>query len=242
MDGLIMDAVHIKESEKHRYKEKIWYLPQSRFCFSPVVRMPGISNTPFQSNHYLTLGNFGNPEKISDAFAKIWAQIMLQVPQSRLKLKHQYWEDVELKKSLLKIFVDAGVEPGRIEFYGASKYDVYLQAYAEIDLVLDTFPFTGGTTSCEALWLGIPVVSMLGATAASRQTASILEAIDEKKLIATDVNRMVEIVKQFAINPEQFIKFKNSIRSQIQKSSLSNGELFATQFHEVLKKIKVSDV
>jgi len=238
MDGLITDDTHVRGADLHHYSEKIWYLPNSRFCFSPAISVQNISDAPYGKNHYLTLGNFGNPAKISDECANHWAHILLAIPNARLKLKHQFWEDQPLKKSLLDVFVNMGVEPGRVEFYGASKYDGYLQSYADIDVMLDTFPFTGGTTTCEALWMGVPVVTMEGPFSASRQTASLLRAIDEKQWIAPDLAGLIQIIQGLVTSPEQLKTFKATIREKIQKSSLGDGQLFAKNFYHILNDIK----
>jgi protein O-GlcNAc transferase len=238
MDGQITDRWHIEESRSFVGSEKIWHLPNSRFCFLPPMSLPEIADAPMFSNHYITFGYFGNPSKISASCTNIWGQILLAFPGSRLKLKHHHWNDSSLKKSLLKIWIEMGVEPGRIEFYGSGKYDVYLESFAEIDFILDSYPFTGATTTCEALWMGVPVLTIPGSFPATRQGLSILQAINEEHWIFQDLQQLIACVKEVHSQPSSLVQFKQSIRSKIQQSSLGNGAKFAENFYKLLGLIQ----
>ncbi len=238
IDGQITDVAHIHEAEVSLYPEKIWYLPGSRFSFLPAINLPEIADFPMLSNHYITFGNVGNPCKISPSCANIWGQVLLAFPNARLKLKHQLWDDLLLKKSVLKIWTDMGVEPGRIEFYTSSQYDVYIEFFTEIDFILDSYPFSGGTTTCEALWMGVPVLTIPGFFPASRQGVSILQTLDEDQWVFKDVNQLIQFVKNINDNPYSMSDFKRNIRSKIKRSTVGNGSEFAQNFNKILSLIK----
>jgi predicted O-linked N-acetylglucosamine transferase (SPINDLY family) len=241
MDGQITDRWHMEVSEFFLGPDKIWHLPNSRFCFLPPVNLPEICNAPMLSNHYITFGNFGNPCKISATCANTWGQVLLAFPGSRLKLKHQLWNDSSLKKSMLNIWAEMGVEPGRIEFYGSSKYDIYLESFSEIDFILDSYPFAGATTTCEDLWMGVPVLTMPGSFPAARQGVSILKALNENRWIVQDLQQLIDCIKNVHDHPSSLAQFKQSIKSKIQESTLGNGAQFAKDFYKLLGLI-VSDL
>ena len=235
MDYVITDRHHVHGDEHHCFSEKVIELPLTRFCFMLPMDAPNIAPAPYIANNYLTFGSFANPAKISKACATIWGETLRAFPNSRLKLRHQQWDDDGLRSALLKELTDMGIAPGRIEYYGHAKYDRYLSAYADIDLILDTEPFTGGTTTCEALWMGVPVITWGGTIPANRQGISILHAIDETFWIAkdkADVNRIVQSVIQ---SPDLLRDFKSRIRDKIAQSPLGNGKLFAKNFYELLR-------
>jgi predicted O-linked N-acetylglucosamine transferase (SPINDLY family) len=190
------------------------------------------------SNHYITFGNFSHPCKISATCANAWGQVLMAFPGSRLKLKHQLWDDSSLKKSILNIWTEMGVEPGRIEFYGSSKYDVYLESFSEIDFILDSYPFAGATTTCEALWMGVPVLTMPGSFPAALQGVSILKTLNQDRWIVQDLQQLIACIKDVHDHPSSLAQFKQSIRSKIQESTLGNGAQFAEDFYKLLGLIR----
>lgn len=237
MDALITDAAHVPEEERSRFCEKVYYLPHSRFCFAAPIALPAIAQAPCETNGYLTFGSVANPAKISDACLDLWGEILNAVPTARLKLRHRDWNDRVLRTPLLERWQKAGIASGRIEFYGDTKYDQYLQSYADIDIVLDTHPFAGGTTTCEALMMGVPVLTLHGTTPAARQGASILQSIGHPQWIATTPKDMVEKICTLSEAPEALREFKASVRERFASAPIGNGALFAKNFHHALTEI-----
>lgn len=238
MDGLISDKVHIRPDEHEQYSEHVWYLPSSRFCFKPHWELPNLTAPPVIQNHYITFGNYGNPVKISSECGEIWGNILLAVPGSRLKLKHALWNDIEIREKFLTRWLAMGIQPGRIEFHGGSPYDSYIREYGDIDLVLDSYPFTGGTTSFEALWMGVPILTRQADSPASRQTASILKAIGETRYLLSSTNEAIELINQLLENPQTLSLFKQNIRQKLRSTSVGEPTIFAKQFFEILCRIQ----
>lgn len=230
MDYIFTDQHHVHVSEHEQYSEKVIYFPTTRFCFRLPMDAPDILPAPMETNGYLTLGSFSNPAKISGECVALWGQILCALPHARLKLRHKHWDDDALRQSLLNELKSIGVAQGRIEFYGEAKYNRYLAAYQEVDVILDTSPFSGGTTTCEALWMGVPVLTCAGQTPASRQGVSILNAVNEPAWIVDTAEQAIHILKQLADSPDIMSEFKLNIRHKFLESPLGNGQLFAQQF------------
>ncbi len=241
MDYIITDKAHAPQSENNLYTEKVIYLPGTRFNFSKPIFDANISDAPFIKNGYITFGCFSNTNKLSDECLQLWGSILMVIPSSRLKLRHQNLSDPKLKSGISESFSKLGIAPGRIEFYPNEKYDSYLNAYSEIDVMLDTLPFTGGTTTCESLWMGVPVLTLKGNFPAARQTASILESINETLWIANSKDQYLDIAKRISNQPAEFVNFRKNCREIIAKSSLGNSKLFAKDFFDCLLEIKNLD-
>jgi protein O-GlcNAc transferase len=237
MDYLFTDEIHTHPSEHANYAEKIVYFPTTRFCFRLPMEAPAIVPAPLESNGYVTLGSFANPAKISEDCVLFWGKIMLALPTARLKLRHQQWDDDTLRQSLLSECVSIGIAPGRIEFYGHAKYDRYLASHQEIDVILDTPPFSGGTTTCEALWMGVPVITIPSQIPAGRQGVSILHALYESFWVVPDAEHAIALLKTLQKNPQRLREFKGTIRDTLRSSPLGDGKLFAKQFAKMLHGI-----
>ena len=237
IDYVLTDERHVPHSAQHLYSEKIAYIEDLRFCFSEPIHSPRLASPPVISNGYLTFGSFANPAKISDACLKFWCSALVAIPNSRLRLQHKQWVDLLLQKEVLDEMSNHGVSVGRIEFHGCVKYDEYMEAYSRIDLVLDTLPFTGGTTTCEALWAGVPVLTVEGGAASSRQSAAILRSLGFDGFVASSVQQGLEVLKDIASNVSALVRFKEEVRGRISKSVLGDPTRFAKNFKDAIEKI-----
>ena len=171
-----MDEVLVPKysSSYSLFTEDIHYLPNSRWCYRPVPWMPPV---PFQppclQTGYITFGSFNTSSKLNKNLLKCWAKILTNIPNSHLYLKNYQLEDSSLRQIILTLFNSYGIDSSRICLEGPSTHSDLLLAYSNVDIALDTFPFNGGLTSCEALWLGLPLVSLtlvdVAANMAARQ-------------------------------------------------------------------------
>lgn len=244
IDFLLTDKNHISEADVINTCESIHYIDNSRFCFAPPIEAPTISPMPSIENGYITFGSFANPSKISNASLSTWLGVLKYLPNSRLKLVHRYWLDTVLQEKLLSTLTDMNIPRGRIEFYGHHQYEEYLHFYTQIDFILDTLPFAGGTTTCEALWMGVPVFTVEGLSPAARQSAAILRSLNEDHWIVTDSESIIDKINQIENDPSIINSFKSNIRGKFNNCSLGNGNIFAGNFHKSLIemwKLKFSD-
>ena len=172
MDWFLTDRWETPDGFERHYTERLLRLPDGYVCYAPPVHAPDVGTLPALARGHVTLGCFNNIAKITPQVIATWAAILHRIPGARLVLKtHQFSED-ETADAFRGAFAARGVAAGRIELRGASAHRAFLDEYNGIDFVLDPFPYSGGLTTCEALWMGVPTLTMPGETFASRHSAS----------------------------------------------------------------------
>ena len=162
----------------------------------------------------------------------LWARLLHAIPHARLLLKWRTLIDAGLRQRVVNTFAEHGIDPARVSCRGASFHADLLHEYADIDIALDPFPFTGGLTSCEALWMGVPVLTWPGATPVSRQTWALLAAIGLPELAARDEHDYLRIAQQLASQPEHLNTLRHSLRARMQASPLMDPAGFARQLED----------
>ncbi|HVN70848.1 MAG TPA: tetratricopeptide repeat protein, partial [Desulfomonilia bacterium] len=181
----------------------------------------------FLTNGHITFGSFNNRAKISPLILKAWASILHALPSSQLIIKATSLSDEQSRRFLLQQFTSEGIAPERVSIhpYRPSKFD-HLLLYNEIDIGLDTFPYNGTTTTCEALWMGVPVATIRGGTHVSRVGSSILACLGMYDLIASSPQDYVDKVVSLAGNLKLLKGMRTSLRERMMKSPLMDSERF----------------
>jgi len=225
MDAVLLDKWHAPEGTEARFVEPIIRLPGGRFCYTPVPYAPEAAPVPpHVSSGRITLGCFNNTTKLNAGVFDVWARILAAVPNSRLALKWRTFQktgqDAGLGQSVRTAFSARGVDPQRIELRGASFHVDLLKEYADIDIALDPFPFTGGLTSCEALWMGVPVVTWPQNRVVSRQTTAFLSAVGLPELAASDADEYVQIATALAGDTNRLKTLRADLRERMRTSPL----------------------
>src|SRR5581483_9494664 len=177
IDYLITDAANVPPAAERWFTEQVVRLPVGRFCYTPPDDAPAVAPPPSRTRGHITFGSFNNVSKITPGVVALWAAVARATPVSRLLLKWRSLGDARERERLLAAFAAAGLEPARLELRPYSPHTAMLAEYADVDIALDPFPFTGGLTSCEALWMGVPVITLPGTRAVSRQTLGLLTQI-----------------------------------------------------------------
>lgn len=234
LDAVLLDKWHAPPGTEAQFVEPVIHLPGGRFCYTPVPWMPSVSPMPVLSTNYITFGSFNNTGKYNSGVLEVWARILDAVPDSRLILKWRTFNDVTLKQSVREVFAKQGICAERIELRGPSFHVDLLNEYAEIDIALDPFPFTGGLTSCEALWMGVPVVTWPQSRVVSRQTFALLSIIGLPELAAADADDYVRIAVALANDREQLQILRDTLRSRMKMSTLCNTVEFARMLEDTL--------
>jgi predicted O-linked N-acetylglucosamine transferase (SPINDLY family) len=232
MDWILADAVSIRPGEEDRFTERVWRLPGTRMCFTPPAGAPDVSPLPADANGHVTFGSFQNLGKINDDVLALWSRGMAQVPGSRLRVQNVQLGEAESQRRFRERLARAGIDPSLASLHGKASRNAYLAAHAEVDLILDTFPYPGGTTTCEALWMGVPTVALAGDTMLARQGESLLEAAGLADWIARDADEYVRLATQGASAPEKLRMLRFGLRVEVAGSRLFDAPRFA---HELAR-------
>lgn len=233
MDAVLLDRWHHTPEIAASFCEQIIDLP-SRFCFQPAPFAPEVATPPVLERGHITFGSFNNTAKLNDTVLSIWATLLHACPESRLVLKWQTLEQPDLCKRILQIFINSGIDPDRIELRGTSFHADLLKEYADIDIALDPFPFCGGLTTCEALWMGVPVVTLPQDRAVSRQSTSILNLIGHPEWVANSPEDYCRIATSLAQNPAELASIRQQLRGAMAASALMDVTKFVQQLEQTL--------
>lgn len=234
IDYIMVDSVGVPAGDEAQFSERVWRVPGTRLCFSTPPDAPPVAKLPMAVNSYVTLGCYQSISKITDEVLVLWARILTESPNTRLRFQNQAMADADTRKSLSDRVIKCGIEPGRFELRVPEDYYSYLGSYASIDFVLDTFPFPGGTTTCEALWMGVPTLTMSGDTLLTRQGTSILTAVGLVDWIAETPEEYVKKALHFATDVVGLALLRAGLREQASQSALFDAKTFARNFEDAL--------
>jgi len=237
MDYILMDGIATQKGDEKHYIEQVIYLPDGRFCYAPPVYAPEVSEPPIISNGYITFGCFNNTAKITAQTIRLWAEILRSVTNSRLVLKWKTLANNDERERFYAAFERLGIERGRIELRTASPHPEMLKEYGDIDIALDPFPFSGGLTSCEALWMGVPVISLFGNTPVSRQSYSFLKLIGLDAFAARNEQQYLDIARQFSEDLGELTLVRAHLRSRMAGSTLCDGTRFTVGLEAAFRTI-----
>jgi len=195
--------------------------PNSYFCFCPNNDCPDVNPLPLFQKNYITFGSFNNYAKINSTILSIWTEILCQVPDSKLMIKTKAMNDQTVRQELENKLAHFGIEAERLILLGPiPSLKKALQTYHQVDIGLDPSPFNGATTTCEALWMGIPVVTLVGKTHSSRMGLSILSTLGLTELIAYTSEQYVDICLKLANDTDYLQQLRASMRERMLASPL----------------------
>jgi len=238
IDYRISDAVCDPPGESGRFhSEELLRLPGTFSCFAPPEQAPPVSAPPSQACGAITFGSFNNPAKITPETVALWAGVLRSIPGSRLLVKGYSLACQGSRKRLEESFVSHGIEPQRLELTGNTpSYRDHLALYGRVDIALDTFPYNGTTTTCEALWMGVPVVTLAGSAHRSRVGASLLHALGLDGLVAHDSGAFVELARALALDQARLKGLRETLRESMAAAPLTDGAGFTRALEETLTR------
>ena len=234
VDYRLTDAIADPEGETDRfYTEKLVRLPDGFLCYGAPSESPDVGELPLLKSGRLTFGCFNNLPKLSASIIALWAQLLKAAPQARLVLKSFGLSAESARRALLERFAAQGITSERIVLLGSeTSFVAHLAKYNEIDVALDVFPYNGVTTTCEALWMGVPVVSLAGRTHPARVGASILGRVGLGELVASTPDEYVRKALSLVANAESLRALRGSIRERMKASPLCNADGFVRALEE----------
>lgn len=214
-------------------------LPMGYHVYRPPQEAPPVAPSPCGRTGELTFACFNNAPKISPAMADLWGRLLVQCPRSRLLLKARAFNDPAVRERILSWILrdKKDLHPDRVRFLPRTvTFQEHLKAYHEADLALDTHPYSGTTTTCEALWMGVPSLTLTGGAPQSRVTASLLQHAGLPQFIARSPREFLLRAAAFTERPQHLASLRSSLRAHLQKTPLLNEAAFAEQFIKALHR------
>ncbi len=220
------------------HSETLIRLPHGFLCYQPDESPPEVSPLPALRSGHVTFGSFNAIKKVNADVIRLWSDILKAVPDSQLVLKSESLDDPKTRERLIDSFAKNGVARDRLELISwlPNRTD-HMALYSRIDIGLDPFPYNGTTTTCEALWMGVPVICMRGDRHASRVSASILQHAGLPECIADSEEELVQLACRLAGDTKQLAELRNSLRSKMQESDLINLPQFTRDLEQVYRQI-----
>jgi len=235
IDYRITDGYANPPGQEELYSEKLLRLPHSLWCYHPPERMPPVSPLPALTNNFLTFGSFNNFNKIDDKCIKLWATIMREIPDSRLVF---VTIPAGISGSrLAEKFVASGVSGTRLSFHGNLPGAEFRQLLQKIDITLDPVTVNGATSTCESLWMGVPVISLVGMRFLERAGLSILNAAGMPEFAVNSAEECVAFIKRIANDLPGLSKLRCAMREKISRSPLMNEALFTRNLESLYRSI-----
>lgn len=199
----------------------------------PVVTIPAVVPPPCLSDGVTTFGSLNNFVKVNEEVRALWADLVASVPGSRLVL---HIKETRARQGLLEFFAERGVSHDRISLIGYQNGPDYMATYGQIDIALDTSPFAGGTTSFDALWMGVPLVTLAGARSSSRGGASILTSLGRPDWIARSPEEYIAIAQRLAADPQALAAIRSGLRAELQASPLMDNAGFTRELEDLYQQ------
>lgn len=238
MDFRILDEVVAPEGGLAELgSEAIIRLPHGFHCYQPPEETPEIGDLPFDRSGVITFGCFNRNPKLSPETLSSWIDILKAVPESRLLLKSKWFLDSTVQDLTIKPFVEAGISEDRIVFLPwKNTTSEGLAIYNEVDITLDPYPYNGTTTTCEAVWMGVPVVSRCGESQVCRTGRSLMRQMGLEEWVASDRADYVEKAVKLAENPQLLRDYRGTLRDRMRRSPLMDGPAFGREMGDALFK------
>ncbi|MGY0715249.1 O-linked N-acetylglucosamine transferase, SPINDLY family protein [Azospirillum argentinense] len=210
------------------HAERLVRLPKGFLAFQPLRFVTARDEPPALANGFVTFGSFNNAAKVTPEVMRVWSAILARVPSARLCLKSRAFGDAPTRERYLRQFAGNGVDPGRVDLLPPMDViDHHLQAYDRIDIGLDPFPYNGTTTTCEALWMGVPVITLAGRHHVARVGASLLTRCGLTEFIATDEAGYIETAVALAGDTGRLAALRRGMTKRMERSALSDHRGFA---------------
>lgn len=220
------------------YSEQVARLDGCFLCFHPHESAPEPAPPAFEQNGFVTFGSFNHLSKISATTVSLWARLLTDVPDSRLVLKALALTDPGTRELFADQFASAGVERDRVDLLPPTvPLSAFLEEYRRIDITLDPVPYNGGTTTCESLWMGVPVISLPGESFCARMGFSILNTVGLGEFVADSPDSYVALAAELAGDHSRLARLRLELRNQVAESPLCDGAGFTENFERVLLDI-----
>jgi predicted O-linked N-acetylglucosamine transferase (SPINDLY family) len=238
VDYRITDAYADPEGEDVRHTEKLVRLATGFFCYAPPADAPEPGEPPMLASGRVTFGSFNNLAKVTPETILLWARVLAAVPQARLVMKAHALGEASARRTVHALFAGNGIDAGRVELLGpVESHGGHLGMYREVDIALDPFPYQGTATTCEALWMGVPVVALAGRTHLSRVSVSVLRRVGLEDLVAATAEEYVRKALELARDAQLLRRLRAELRQRMRASPLLDAAAFARALEAAYRKM-----
>ncbi len=235
-DGLIADPVEIPPEHDATYVERPVRLPDCYVCYHPPTNAPEVPALPSLNGGRFTFGCFNRPAKLNTDVGRAWARILAEVPDSRILMVYGGLGETSTREAIHRVLGEGGVPAERVELVGEGEQIKLLQAYGEVDLALDPFPYSAGVTTLEAMWMGVPTVTFVGDTFAGRHSAAHLTAAGLGSFCAPSVDDYVAMAVDWTRRRDELAQLRAGLRDRVAASPLCDPPRFANNLsHELMR-------
>jgi predicted O-linked N-acetylglucosamine transferase (SPINDLY family) len=229
MDYWLTDDYLHPDNTKELFTEELYRLPVL-YQYPPIEDAPPVAALPAENAGYITFGSFNNPAKVNDEVLCLWAEVLTSVPGSKMLLKYKNWyAQASLQDRVFEQFAACGIEQDRVILAAPPRDTLteHLSRYGDIDIALDPFPFNGSTTTFQALWMGVPVISLAGETFISRAAGSLLHQVELDDLTVDTPEAYVALARDFAGDLDRLRTLRAGLREQVAASPLCDAPAYA---------------
>lgn len=236
IDYILMDPTYVPEGGERWFTEKVVRLPDIRWCYAPPEYAPEVADPPILRRGHITFGCFNNLTKINPDVINLWARVLKAVPGSRLLLNWTTLADPDERQRIEALWKACDIPSDRLELTkGAESHAGVLGEYAGIDVALDPFPFSGCLTTCEVLWMGVPLVTLPNTRPASRQTLGFLSMLGRTEWVAKDPEDYIRIAADLAGDAERLSALRQQQRVRVAASPMCDAPRFARNLEAALR-------
>lgn len=240
MDYILADSITVPEDEEQFYTEKVWRLPETYLCFTPPDLDIEVGNLPAMETGAFTFGCCNNPTKINHSVIDCWSAILKALPEATFFFKYAAFKDHTTRKRIEDGFRSHGVNPARLIFEDWSPRDEYLASYRKIDFALDPFPFPGGTTTCEALWMGVPTLTLaVKRGIVGHNGELIMKSVGLDDWVADSVEDYIAKAVALAQNKEKLANLRATLRQRLLASPLCDAPRFARHLETAFREMQL---
>ncbi len=237
IDYLISDRYQSPEDAEGYTVEQIVRLPDDYVCFMPPEHAPDVAPAPVLQNGYVTFGSFNNLAKLSNEAISLWCEVLHRLPESRMFIKNPSFGDLDTVQRYLTVFESYGIGRNRIQAEGPGTPEELLECYAKVDIQLDSMPYSGGLTTLESLWMGVPVITLPGRLFSSRHSLTHLMNIGLPEFVAISRDDYVEIACSLASNVARLVEVRRTLRDKMISSPVCDGFSFVENLQEAFKEM-----
>lgn len=227
IDCFVGDFLQTPVGTPQRYSEELVRLPDTRLCYRPPPGLPAVGPPPAQRNGHVTFGCINRLSKLNEPLVALWSEVLRAVPGSRLLLKGTAYSSDEVRGAVRERFGRHGIAGERLELRGFTDEARMMAEYGDVDVSLDPFPYNGSTTTCDALAMGVPVVTLAGPALVSRAGLMFLTACGLEKWVARDRDEYVRIAREAALDVPALAQLRPTLRDRLLASPVCDGPRFA---------------